>query len=92
MAKGGSGDIPAGMIGSLVGQGPTLSPLSPAAYFHGAAGDSAAKRLGSTACSADLLSEVPAVLKNSKVLLLDNDPQPINGLQPRETVIAILTV
>ena len=65
MAKGGSGDILAGMIGSLVGQGLNIESAVPAAvYFHGAAGDSAAKRLGEYGMlPVDLLSEVPVVLK-----------------------------
>ena len=52
MAKGGSGDILAGMIGSLVGQGLNIESAVPAAvYFHGAAGDSALNVSESTACS-----------------------------------------
>jgi NAD(P)H-hydrate epimerase len=53
------------MIGSLVGQGLNIESAVPAAvYFHGAAGDSAAKRLGEYGMlPVDLLSEVPVVLK-----------------------------
>ncbi len=50
MATGGSGDVLAGMIGSLLGQG--LSPWDAAAcgaWLHGAAGDAAAARLSQRA-------------------------------------------
>ena len=45
MAKGGSGDLLAGMIASLIAQGldPALAAAT-AVYFHGLAGDLAAKR------------------------------------------------
>ena len=50
MAKGGSGDVLAGVIASLTAQG--LDPLDAAAtgvYIHAAAGDIAAEKLGKTA-------------------------------------------
>lgn len=49
MARGGSGDVLAGIIGSLLAQG--LNPLRAAAcgvYVHGLAGDKTAKRLSKT--------------------------------------------
>lgn len=49
MARGGSGDVLAGMIGSLTAQG--MNPLRAAAcgvYLHGLAGDRTAKRLSET--------------------------------------------
>lgn len=65
MAKGGSGDVLAGSILSLCGQG--LTPLQAAcagAYLHGAAGDRCANRIGEYGMTpADLLAEIPAVLR-----------------------------
>ena len=70
MAKGGSGDVLAGMILALLGQG--VSPFDAAragAWFHGKAGDRCANRIGEFGMTpTDLLGEIPAVLHylNSK--------------------------
>lgn len=70
MAKGGSGDVLAGMILALLGQG--VSPLDAAcagAWFHGRAGDRCANRIGEYGMTpTDMLNEIPAVLHylNSK--------------------------
>lgn len=65
MATGGSGDVLAGIIVSLLGQG--LSPTKAAAagaWLHGRAGDIAAKRLGEYGLSpSDILKELPRLLK-----------------------------
>ena len=65
MAVGGSGDVLAGMIVSLVGQG--LSPLEAAAcgaWLHGAAGDICAGELGQYAMlPSDMLNALPRLLK-----------------------------
>lgn len=65
MAKGGSGDILAGMLTSLCGQG--IEPVKAAcaaAYLHGRAGDIAANRYGEYSMTPDdLLSCLPDVLK-----------------------------
>jgi NAD(P)H-hydrate epimerase len=65
MAVGGSGDVLAGMIVSLIGQG--LSPLSAAAcgvYLHGLAGDVCAKRMGQYGMlPSDMLGELPRLMK-----------------------------
>jgi NAD(P)H-hydrate epimerase len=65
MAVGGSGDVLAGMIVSLLGQG--IEPLEAAAsgvWLHGSAGDLAAKRLGQYAMlPTDMLEELPRLLK-----------------------------
>jgi NAD(P)H-hydrate epimerase len=65
MAKGGSGDLLAGSIASLAGQGLELCAAAAAGVFiHGAAGDLAAKRLGEYGMlPTDLLSEIPFVLR-----------------------------
>lgn len=64
MATGGSGDVLAGMIVSLLGQ--HIMPLeaaAAAAYLHGAAGDLAAKALGEYGMvPEDLLLQIPRLL------------------------------
>ncbi len=65
MAVGGSGDVLAGMITALLGQG--LAPTDAAAlgaYLHGAAGDLCRDRLGETSMTpSDLLEALPQILK-----------------------------
>lgn len=65
MAVGGSGDILAGMITSLLGQG--ISPLEAAAsgaWLHGAAGDICAKEKGQYGMiPSDMLEVLPRLLK-----------------------------
>ena len=65
MAVGGSGDVLAGMITALLGQG--LSPLEAAAcgaWLHGKAGDLCARELGQMAMlPTDMLSALPRLLK-----------------------------
>ncbi len=65
MATGGSGDVLAGIILSLLGQG--IAPLEAAAagaWLHGAAGDRAAERLGEYGMlPSDLVEELPRLLK-----------------------------
>lgn len=65
MAVGGSGDVLAGIIVSLLGQG--IAPLEAAAcgaWLHGAAGDACAKRLGQYGMlPTDMLEELPRLLK-----------------------------
>ena len=65
MAVGGSGDVLAGMIVSLLGQG--LAPLEAAAcgaWLHGAAGDLSAEELGQYAMlPSDLLQRLSRLLK-----------------------------
>lgn len=65
MAVGGSGDVLAGIITALVGQG--LAPLEAAAcgcWLHGMAGDECAKRLGQYGMlPTDMLEALPRLLK-----------------------------
>lgn len=65
MAVGGSGDVLAGMITSLLGQ--HIVPLEAAAvgaWLHGAAGDRCAEKLGQYAMlPTDLLEELPRLMK-----------------------------
>lgn len=65
MAVGGSGDVLAGMITALIGQG--IDPLKAAAcgaWLHGAAGDICAKELGQYGMlPTDILQVLPRLLK-----------------------------
>ena len=68
MAKGGSGDVLAGMIAALLGQ-KQLSSFSPAlltaaaVYFHGLSGDWCAQQLGEYGMTpSDMLAAIPSVL------------------------------
>ena len=65
MAVGGSGDVLAGIIVSLLGQG--IAPLEAAAcgaWLHGAAGDQCAQRLGQYGMlPTDMLEELPRLMK-----------------------------
>ena len=64
MAKGGSGDVLAGMILALVGQGfPPPESAAMAVWLHGRAGDLTAGRLGEYAMTpTDLLDDLPRTL------------------------------
>lgn len=65
MAVGGSGDVLAGIIVSLLGQG--IAPLEAAAcsvWLHGAVGDQCAERLGQYGMlPTDMLGELPRLMK-----------------------------
>ena len=65
MAVGGSGDVLAGMITALIGQG--IAPLEAAAagaWLHGAAGDVCARELGQYGMlPTDMLNTLPRLLK-----------------------------
>jgi len=65
MATGGSGDVLAGIILSLLGQRvPPLPAAVAGAWLHGAAGDRAAARLGEYGLlPGDLVEELPRLLK-----------------------------
>jgi len=65
MAKAGSGDVLAGIILALVGQGfPIRDAVITAVYIHGAAGDLCAKRLGEYSVTAgDMIKTIPEIMK-----------------------------
>lgn len=65
MATGGSGDVLAGMIGSLIGQGVApLEAAAAAAWLHGAAGDRAAEKWGEYGMlPGDMVDELPQLMK-----------------------------
>ena len=65
MAVGGSGDVLAGIIVSLLGQGlPPMEAAAAAAWLHGAAGDRCAAELGQYGMlPTDLLERLPRLMK-----------------------------
>lgn len=65
MAKGGSGDVLAGIITSLIGQGiPPLRAAYTGVWLHGAAGDLAAKELGEYSMTpTDMLCTLKSVMR-----------------------------
>ena len=66
MAKGGSGDVLAGVILSLLGQGlPARQAVPMAVWLHGAAGDRCAREIGEYGMTpADLAEALPAVIRD----------------------------
>ena len=67
MAKGGSGDVLAGMILSLLGQGLSAKQAVPSAvWLHGRAGDLAAQTLGEYGMTPeDLIGQIPAAIQQA---------------------------
>ena len=65
MAVGGSGDVLAGILVSLLGQGiPALEAAACSAYLHGAAGDLCAEKLGQYGMlPSDMVEVLPRLLK-----------------------------
>ena len=65
MAVGGSGDVLAGIIGGLLGQGlPSLEAAACGCWVHGAAGDQCARDLGQYGMlPTDMLNALPRLLK-----------------------------
>lgn len=65
MATGGSGDVLAGMTGSLLAQGANVfNAASAAVYLHGLSGDLAAEKLGRISMlPTDLIDEIPQAFR-----------------------------
>ena len=73
MAKGGSGDVLAGLILSLLGQGiPPKKAVPSAVWLHGAAGDLAAASFGEYGMTpSDLLQNIPAAIQGAMSFPVD---------------------
>ena len=64
MAKGGSGDVLAGMLGALLCQMPAHDAVQTAVWLHGRAGDLCAGRMGEYAMNpTDVIAALPEVTK-----------------------------
>ena len=70
MATGGSGDVLAGMITGLIGQGiPPLEASACAAWLHGAAGDLCQNQLGQySMLPSDMLNVLPRLFKRDGII------------------------
>ncbi|HHU22698.1 MAG TPA: NAD(P)H-hydrate dehydratase [Clostridiales bacterium] len=65
MAKGGSGDVLAGIIGALICQLPLKEAVNTAVWLHGKAGDLCAQELGEySMIPSDLLETLPRAMKS----------------------------
>ncbi|MCL1828211.1 MAG: NAD(P)H-hydrate dehydratase [Oscillospiraceae bacterium] len=68
MAKGGTGDVLAGVIGAMAGQFPLKKAVTTAVWLHGRAGDICAKRLGEYSMTAsDLIKALCEAEKHAEV-------------------------
>ena len=67
MATAGSGDVLAGIIGSLIGQktGPGMAAVS-GAFIHGAAGDLAFESWGNGLIASDIIAGIPEAMRKIK--------------------------
>ena len=64
LAKGGSGDVLAGMLGALLCQLPARDAVQTAVWLHGRAGDLCAERMGEYAMNpTDVITALPEVTK-----------------------------
>ena len=64
MAKGGSGDVLAGILGAMLGQFAHKIAIERAVYLHGLAGDIACEKMGEYAMTAsDIISSLPDAQK-----------------------------
>jgi NAD(P)H-hydrate epimerase len=83
MATGGTGDVLTGMIAGLLAQHPEAPPeklVCAAVYWHGAAGDRAAARLGELSLTAtDLLAAVPKARRPARRSRLRRNSQASDG-------------
>ena len=65
MAKGGSGDVLAGIVGAFLCQKQIAHPIETAVWVHGKAGDRCAERFGEYAMTpSDLIEAIPEVTKH----------------------------
>jgi len=66
MAKGGTGDVLAGMIASLIAQKlPIVHAVVAAVYLHGMAGDLCTEKLGEYSVAAsDIIDMLPEAIKS----------------------------
>ena len=68
LAKGGSGDVLAGIVGALLCRMPLKAAVTAAVWIHGSAGDRCAETLGENGVLAsDLIRELPRILRDLEI-------------------------
>ena len=63
MTVGGTGDVLAGLTGSLFSRNPAFLAAASAAYINGAAGDLAFERAGNGLLATDVIEKIPKIIK-----------------------------
>jgi NAD(P)H-hydrate epimerase len=90
LARGGSGDVLAGLIGGLLAQAPGDPLLAAArgAVWHGMAADLLARAFGQTpVCVTQLLDFLPAAVRASRVRPIDDRELPSSSATPRNRIV-----
>src|SRR5690606_6178075 len=65
MTVGGTGDVLAGLTGSLFSRNPAFLAAACAAYINGAAGDLAFEKAGNGLLATDILEKIPEIIKEA---------------------------
>jgi len=67
MTVGGTGDVLAGVTGSLFSRNPTFLAAACAAYINGAAGDLAFEKAGNALLATDVIEKIPEIIKEAGI-------------------------
>jgi NAD(P)H-hydrate epimerase len=67
MTVGGTGDVLAGLTGSLFSRNPAFLAAACAAYINGLAGDMAFERAGNGLLATDVIENIPQIIKESDI-------------------------
>lgn len=67
MTVGGTGDVLAGLTGSLFSRNPAFLSATCAAYINGAAGDLAFEKAGNGLLATDVIENIPRIIKEAEI-------------------------
>jgi NAD(P)H-hydrate epimerase len=67
MTVGGTGDVLAGITGSLFSRNPAFLAAACAAYINGAAGDLAFEKAGNALLATDVIEKIPEIIKEAGI-------------------------
>lgn len=67
MTVGGTGDVLAGLTGSLFSRNPAFLAAACAAYINGAAGDLAFEKAGNGLLATDVIEKIPVIIKEADI-------------------------
>jgi hydroxyethylthiazole kinase-like uncharacterized protein yjeF len=67
MTVGGTGDVLAGLTGSLFSRNPAFLAAACATYINGAAGDLAFEKAGNGLLATDVIEKIPEVIKEAEI-------------------------